>query len=85
MVVPQEDGWYLVNGRFRKSAPELIARANCMRTRQRTPAFQTPTSHLDLATGAPPKGHPVFWKESTAAEQGSNDFQQPADINTEGA
>src|SRR5205823_6682263 len=33
VVVPQEDGSYLINGRFRMSLAELSARANRMRRR----------------------------------------------------
>src|SRR5207248_10300741 len=40
VVVPQEAGGYMVNGRFRMSAAELMARANRMRSRQRKPAFK---------------------------------------------
>jgi hypothetical protein len=48
VVVSQEDGWYLVNGRFRMSVAELAARANRIRSRQQKPAF--PNTHRRLAT-----------------------------------
>src|SRR5205823_11138095 len=49
VVVLQEDGGYLVNGRFRMTASELVTRANRMRTRQRKPAFEIPTRPYLLA------------------------------------
>src|SRR5437762_9035309 len=40
VVVAQEDGGYLVNGRFRMTASELVIRANRMRSREKKPMFQ---------------------------------------------
>lgn len=40
VVVGQEDGRYLVNGRFRLTPSELVARANRMRQRQGKPSFR---------------------------------------------
>jgi hypothetical protein len=40
VIVPTQDGAYMVNGRFRESLEELVKRANRMRTRQRQPLFQ---------------------------------------------
>jgi len=66
-VVLQEDGGYLVNGRFRMTASELVARANRMRTRQRKPTFEVPNGAL--SSGAPAaKSHPLFWEEPPANE-----------------
>ncbi|MFZ2005997.1 MAG: hypothetical protein WB697_11090 [Stellaceae bacterium] len=39
-VVVRENGFFLVNGRFRLSLEELLARANKMRLRQGKPLFQ---------------------------------------------
>jgi hypothetical protein len=66
VVVPQEDGSYLVNARFRMSPSELTNRANRMRTRQRKPVFQLPLV----------KSHPVFWHSPTSTPA-SNGSQQP--------
>src|SRR5205814_5531553 len=49
VVVPQEDGGYLVNGRFRMTAAELTLRANRMRTRQRKRPSRLPTGPYLLA------------------------------------
>jgi hypothetical protein len=40
VVVQQENGQFLVNGRFNLSLADLLARANRMRGRQRKPAFE---------------------------------------------
>lgn len=67
VVVPQENGGYLVNGRFRMTASELITRANRMRTRQRKPAFEV--ANRALSSDAPAsKSHPRFWEELPANE-----------------
>jgi len=77
VVVPQEDGGYLVNGRFRMTASELVARANRMRTRQRKPTFEV--ANGALSSGAPAaKGHPLFWEEPPANEPlVTNGFHKP--------
>jgi hypothetical protein len=70
VVVSQEDGSYLVNGRFRMSLAELTKRANRMRSRHRKPAFAFellvdkpgPSEKKSSATG-----HPVFWKKPSPA------------------
>jgi len=72
VVVPQEDGSYMVNGRFRMSAAELIARANRMRSRHRKPSFQMQSAGLQIAPGSRPTSHPVFWEKPAAAEHGRN-------------
>lgn len=62
VVVLEETGGYLVNGRFRMSAAELVARANRMRSRQRKPAFQIPNGRSHLGSFAPSR-HPLFREE----------------------
>jgi hypothetical protein len=84
VVVSQEDGWYLVNGRFRMSVAELAARANRIRSRQQKPAFQIPTADLQLRASSGQKRHPLFW-EAALPQRGPNGFRQPADNDTEGA
>jgi hypothetical protein len=77
VVVPQEDGGYLVNGRFRMTASELVTRANRMRTRQRKPAFEV--ANGALSSGVPgSKSHPLFWEEPPPNERlVSNEFHKP--------
>jgi hypothetical protein len=67
VVVLQEDGGYLVNGRFRMTVSELVTRANRMRTRQRKPVFEVANGALSSgALGS--KSHPLFWEEPPANE-----------------
>jgi len=77
VVVLQEDGGYLVNGRFRMTASELVARANRMRMRQRKPTFEV--ANGALSSGAPAaKSHPLFWEEPPANEPlVTNGFHKP--------
>jgi hypothetical protein len=84
VVVSQEDGRYLVNGRFRMSVAELAARANRIRSRQQKPTFQIPTAGLQLGASSAQKRHPLFW-EAAVPQRGPNGFRQPTDIDTEGA
>src|ERR1051326_6235773 len=84
VVVSQEDGWYLVNGRLRMSVAELAARANRIRSRQQKPAFQIPTAGLQFGTGSGQKRHPLFW-EAVLTQRGPNGFRQPADNDIKGA
>jgi len=84
VVVSQEDGWYLVNGRFRMSIAELAARANRIRSRQQKPAFQIPTASLPRGASSAQKRHPLFW-EAAPPQRGPNGFRQPADNDTKGA
>jgi hypothetical protein len=84
IVVSQEDGWYLVNGRFRMSVAELTARANRIRSRQQKPAFQIPMAGLQLGASSGQKSHPLFW-EAALPQRGLNGFRQPADNDTKGA
>ncbi len=58
VVVPQGDGEFLVNARFRLQFDELVARANRMRTRQRKPEFASggsPAAREEAV--APANGH----------------------------
>jgi hypothetical protein len=85
VVVPQEDGEFLINGRFKLPLDGLISRANRMRTRQGKPEFRTvghrppgeahPTSvngHQTRAvTGKLRNGHPIFWDSEESAPTGS--------------
>src|SRR5437868_13164875 len=77
VVVLQEDGGYLVNGRFRMTASELVTRANRMRTRQRKPAFEVANGALPSGASAA-KRHPLFWEEPPANEPlVTNGFHKP--------
>ena len=77
VVVLQEDGGYLVNGRFRMTASELVARANRMRTRQRKPAFEVANGALPSGASAA-KSHPLFWEQPPANEPlVTNGFHKP--------
>jgi len=75
VVVPQQDGKYLINGRFRMSAAELIARANRMRERQRKQSFEVSSGQVAESLDAP-KGHPLFW-EARPPNHASNGFASP--------
>jgi hypothetical protein len=69
VVVPQENGDFLVNGRFQMALGDLVARANRMRARQRKPEFEmtgAKTVRSEAVSSA--NGHPVFWKESAPAQ-----------------
>ena len=63
VVVLQENGEYLINGRFRVTRAELVIRANRMRSRQGKPPFEVGNGVF----GEPsPKSHPLFWEEPGA-------------------
>ena len=85
VVVLQDDGDYLVNGRFRLSAAELTIRANRMRSRQRKLPFGVSRTGFAFETSAGPRSHPVFWEESAQADPVSKGYRGPRDIDTEGA
>lgn len=51
VVVPQPDGGFLVNSRFRLSFAELIGRANRMRSRQKKPEFRADTDPAEPKLG----------------------------------
>jgi hypothetical protein len=84
VVVTQEDGRYLVNGRFQMTAAELTLRANRMRGRQGRPGFDIRHAPLPLQSGAAPKGHPLFWEEA-ATNALPNGHYRPTETDTEGA
>jgi hypothetical protein len=61
VVVPNGDGEFTVNGRFRLGLAELVERANKMRRRQAKPEFQLagrPPIQARNVTSA--NGHPIF-------------------------
>jgi hypothetical protein len=69
VVVPQENGQFLVNGRFHMALGDLAARANRMRIRQRKPAFELigdkPARAEQIASA---NGHPLFWDKTAPAQ-----------------
>jgi hypothetical protein len=72
IVVAQENGEFLVNGRFRMPFEDLVARANRIRRRQGKPAFELPggeTGHPQTNSSA--NGHPLFWAEPVSDQPGS--------------
>jgi hypothetical protein len=74
VVVRQENGEFLVNGRFSMPSAELLARANRMRAREDKPAFESPGDRPPQREEVSPvNGHPLFWKEP--AER--NGFDKP--------
>jgi hypothetical protein len=64
VVVQQENGQFLVNGRFNLSLADLLARANRMRGRQRKPAFELSGGMPAQEKNSSTNGHPLFWEES---------------------
>jgi hypothetical protein len=65
VVVPQEDGNYLVNGRFRLGPDELVNRANRMRNRQGKPEFSPERGYSSgCAKAHRTNEHPLFWDTS---------------------
>jgi hypothetical protein len=58
VVVPQEDGEYLVNGRFRMGPDELVDRANRMRSRQGKPEFNSGSYSSGSAKPRQTNNHP---------------------------
>ena len=84
VVVLQQDGSYLINGRFRMPVAELTVRANRMRSRQGQPVFQLPggtPAQSDKISSA--NGHPLFWKDGSArSERVRNGSEKPATIET---
>ena len=69
VVVPQENGQFLVNGRFHMSLADLAARANRMRARQQKPAFELigdkPARSEQISSA---NGHPLFWDQAAPAQ-----------------
>ena len=68
VVVPQEDGHYLVNGRFRMGPDELVDRANRMRSRQGKPEFNSGSYSSGSAKPRQTNNHPLFWDRSGSDE-----------------
>lgn len=64
VVVLQEDGNYLVNGRFRMSPDELVDRANRMRSRQGKPEFNSDSYSPRSEKPRQTDDHPLFWDKS---------------------
>ncbi len=72
VVVPQEDGEFLVNGRFRLALAELISRANRMRARQGKTEFDLGNGQLARSpSSASANGHPIFWSERASQSESS--------------
>ena len=68
VVVAQENGEFLVNGRFHMAVSDLVGRANRMRSRQRKPVFELPGEALAPSKKpARTNGHPLFWGEAAVA------------------
>jgi DNA-binding CsgD family transcriptional regulator len=64
VVVPQDEGEFLVNGRFRLTLAELLSRANRMRSRQGKPEFKLANGGSSRAAHSVANNpHPIFWKE----------------------
>jgi hypothetical protein len=85
VVVPQENGEFLVNGRFRMRFEELLARANRIRAREGKSKFGvagSTTVHPEMSQG---NRHPLFWDVPLSTTGRSNGSHQPAEIETEGA
>jgi len=69
VVVPQENGQFLVNGRFHMPLADLAARANRIRARQRKPAFELIGDKPARAEQiSPANGHPLFWDKTAPAQ-----------------
>ena len=68
VVVPQEDGHYLVNGRFRMGPDELVDRANRMRSRQGKPEFNSGSHSSGSVKPRQTNNHPLFWDKSGSDE-----------------
>lgn len=72
VVVPNGDGQFMINGRFRLGVAELIERANKMRRRQAKPEFELagrpaiPSRNINSGNA-----HPIFWREPKPGNSGS--------------
>lgn len=71
IVVPQADGDFLVNGRFRLALPELVSRANKMRHRQGKPEFRLNIETAVQDRVRPATRHPIFWEQEAGSERTS--------------
>jgi hypothetical protein len=69
VVVPQENGEFLVNARFCMSLADLVGRANRIRERQGKPKFDLPSGESFLPRQiASTDGHPLFWEHTAPPE-----------------
>jgi hypothetical protein len=68
IVVPQGEGAFLVNGRFRLELSELVARANKMRGRQGKPEFRLARGLSNQAPVRQATRHPIFWEPGSASD-----------------
>ena len=65
VVVSQENGEFLVNGRFRMPLADLVGRANRMRERQGKPKFDLPSGMPVLPRQTvSANGHPLLWEQT---------------------
>ena len=72
VVVPNVDGAFVVNGRFRLGLAELVERANKMRRRQAKPEFQlAPRPPIQSRNVTSANGHPIFWKKQSPTQPSS--------------
>ena len=71
IVVPQGEGAFLVNGRFRLELTELVSRANKMRGRQGRPAFRLATDVPGQQRIRQTARHPIFWEQESGSKQAS--------------
>lgn len=69
IVVPQGEGAFLVNGRFRLELPELVARANKMRSRHGKPEFRLARELPAQKRVRQATRHPIFWEQESGSEQ----------------
>jgi hypothetical protein len=67
VVVPEADGEFVINGRFRLGLAELVSRANRMRARQGKPEFKSVNGPTPRAANLPASnGHPIFWEQRSS-------------------
>lgn len=87
VVVPQENGEFLVNNRFLMPFEDLVALANRIRRRQGKPAFELPGGEAgNPETVSSANGHPLFWAEPVPAQPRSySGAQRSEDRVIEGA
>ena len=69
IVVPQGDGAFLVNGRFRLDLAELVARANKMRARHGKFEFRLARELSNQGRVRQATRHPVFWEQDSGSDQ----------------
>ena len=64
VVVRQDNGEFLVNGRFRLQPADLLERANRMRERQGKPRFTQGTPEPEAEQSPHGQGDPSFWNDA---------------------